>query len=147
MAGAERAGGCALEPGPCHARGPRRARGAAIVLCPTTEGNLGDGVFDLPAWLGASGRWSIGSDSHVSRSWCEELRLLEYSQRFARRQRNVAGRAALQESTAAALFEGALEGGSAAAGRPLGGLARGQRADFQVIDLASPALAGVPDDH
>ena len=124
-----------------------RQREAAIVLCPTTEGNLGDGVFDLPTWLGASGRWSIGSDSHVGRSWCEELRLLEYSQRFALRQRNVAGRAALQESTAAALFEGALEGGSAAAGRPLGGLARGQRADFQVIDPESPALVGVPDDH
>lgn len=124
-----------------------RQREAAIVLCPTTEGNLGDGVFDLPAWLGASGRWSIGSDSHVTRSWTEELRMLEYSQRFALRQRNVAGRAALRESTAAALFEGALEGGSAAAGRPLGGLARGQRADFQVVDTGAPALAGLPDDH
>ncbi len=124
-----------------------RQRGAAIVICPSTEANLGDGVFDLPGWLGASGRWSIGSDSHVTRSWQEELRLLEYSQRFALRERNVAARAALSESTAAALFDGALEGGSAAAGVPLAGLAVGQRADFQVFDLDQPALLGVPADH
>jgi formimidoylglutamate deiminase len=111
-----------------------RQSGAAIVLCPSTEANLGDGVFDLPTWLGASGRWSIGSDSHVTRSWTEELRLLEYSQRFALRERNVAARAAVRESTAAALFEGALEGGSAAAGVPLAGLAVGQRADFLVVE-------------
>ncbi|HEY8359639.1 MAG TPA: formimidoylglutamate deiminase [Ramlibacter sp.] len=124
-----------------------RQSGASIVLCPTTEGNLGDGVFDLPTWLGASGRWTIGSDSHVTRDWMEELRLLEYSQRFAQRERNVAARAAVRESTAAALFEGALEGGSAAAGRPLAGLAAGQRADFQVLDVRSPALLGVPEEN
>jgi formimidoylglutamate deiminase len=124
-----------------------RASGAAIVLCPSTEANLGDGVFDLPAWLGASGRWSIGSDSHVTRSWQEELRLLEYSQRFQLRQRNVAARAGVAESTAGVLFQGALEGGSAAAGLPLGGLAPGQRADFLVLDEDSSALLGMPRDH
>ena len=124
-----------------------RAQGASIVICPSTEANLGDGVFDLPTWVGASGRWSIGSDSHVTRSWQEELRLLEYSQRLSLRQRNVAAQAALSESTAAALFEGALEGGSAAAGVPMGGIAVGQRADFVVVDTNSPALLGVPDDH
>lgn len=121
-----------------------RQSGAAVVLCPSTEANLGDGVFDLPEWLGASGRWSIGSDSHITRRWSEELRLLEYSQRFALRERNVAARATLTESTAAALFAGALEGGSAAAGLPLGGLAVGQRADFQVFDADAPPLVGVP---
>jgi formimidoylglutamate deiminase len=124
-----------------------RHTGAAIVLCPGTEANLGDGVFDLRTWLGASGRWSIGSDSHVTRRWTEELRLLEYSQRFALRQRNVSARAAFTASTAGALFEGALEGGSAAAGLPLGGLAVGQRADFMVIDRDADALLGVPDEN
>jgi len=127
--------------------GALRDRRAAIVLCPSTEGNLGDGVFDLRTWLGCSGKWSIGSDSHVTRSWQEELRLLEYSQRFHLRKRNVAASSALRESTAAALFDGALEGGSAAAGLKLGGLAVGQRADFVVIDPDSPALAGVPAGH
>jgi formimidoylglutamate deiminase len=124
-----------------------RAHGGSVVICPSTEANLGDGVFDLPAWMGASGRWSIGSDSHVTRSWQEELRLLEYSQRLVLRRRNVAARAAVSDSTAGALFEGALEGGSAAAGLPLGGLAVGQRADFMVVDADSPALLGIPPDH
>jgi formimidoylglutamate deiminase len=124
-----------------------RHRRASVVLCPSTEANLGDGIFDLPEWLGQSGSWAVGSDSHVSRSWQEELRLLEYSQRLALRQRNVAARAALCESSAAALFQGALEGGSAAAGRPLAGLAVGQRADFVVVDTSSPAVAGIPQDH
>ncbi|MBC7605207.1 MAG: formimidoylglutamate deiminase [Ramlibacter sp.] len=124
-----------------------REKGAAIVLCPTTEGNLGDGIFDLPSWLGLSGNWSIGSDSHVTRSWQEELRLLEYSQRFHLRRRNVAASAALSASSAAAMFEGALKGATAAAGLPLGGVAVGQRADFVVIDTESPSLAGVPQSH
>jgi formimidoylglutamate deiminase len=124
-----------------------RSRGASIVLCPSTEANLGDGAFDVPGWMGQSGSWAVGSDSHVTRSWQEELRLLEYSQRLALRQRNVAARAAVCESSAAALFDGALSGGSAAAGLPLGGFAKGQRADFAVIDLESPALLGVPADH
>ena len=124
-----------------------RHHGVTIVLCPSTEANLGDGVFDLPGWLGQSGNWCIGSDSHVTRSWQEELRLLEYSQRLERRQRNIAARAAVRESSAAALFQGALEGGTAPAGLPLGGLAPGQRADFVVIDTDSPSLLGVPQDH
>src|SRR5207244_3712378 len=89
----------------------------------------------------------IGSDSHVTRSWREELRLLEYSQRLKLRKRNVAAAAAVAESSAAALFQGALDGGTAAAGLPLGGLKEGQRADFVVIDRDAPELAGVPDDH
>jgi len=124
-----------------------QATGAAIVLCPSTEANLGDGVFDLPAWQAAGGRWSLGSDSHVTRSWTEELRLLEYSQRFVLRQRNVAARAAGAESTAATLLQSAVVGGSAAAGLPLAGLAVGQRADFAVVDTDAPALAGVPATH
>jgi formimidoylglutamate deiminase len=124
-----------------------RRTGAAVVLCPSTEANLGDGIFDLPSWMGQSGNWSIGSDSHVARSWREELRLLEYSQRLHLRRRNVAATSAVTESSAAALFQGALGGGSAAAGLPLAGLAIGQRADFIVIDRDAPELAGVPDDH
>ena len=133
----------------CNAQeleGLRNCR-ASIVLCPSTEANLGDGIFDLPGWLGQSGNWSIGSDSHVTRSWQEELRLLEYSQRLGLRQRNVSARAALSESSATALYEGALQGGAAAAGLPLGGLAVGQRADFLVLDTDSPSLLGVPADH
>lgn len=134
-----------------QANGPElagvHATGAAIVLCPATEANLGDGVFDLPAWLKVGGRWSIGSDSHVTRSWQEELRLLEYSQRLTLRRRNIAARASGQDSSAAALFEAALAGGSPATGRRVVGLRVGERADFMVLDASSPALLGMPDDH
>jgi formimidoylglutamate deiminase len=124
-----------------------QATGASIVLCPSTEANLGDGVFDLGTWQSAGGSWSLGSDSHVTRSWTEELRLLEYSQRFVLRKRNVAARAAGAECTAAALLQSAIAGGSAAAGLPLAGLAVGQRADFAVMVTDAPALAGVPATH
>jgi formimidoylglutamate deiminase len=123
-----------------------RATGAGIVLCPGTEADLGDGLFDLPRWLQARGRWCLGSDSHVTRSWAEELRLLEYGQRLALRERNVAARACGTTSTAAALLQGAVEGGSRAAGQALGGLVVGQRADFCVLEACAPSLTGIPDD-
>ena len=124
-----------------------KAAGASVVLCPSTEANLGDGVFDLPTHLQLKAAWSIGSDSHVTRRLSEELRLLEYSQRFVRRQRNLAARASGTDSTAAVLFNGALQGGPAASGLPLGGLVAGQRADFSLLDTAAPALAGMPAEH
>jgi formimidoylglutamate deiminase len=121
-----------------------QASGASIVLCPATEANLGDGVFDLPAYAAALGRWSVGSDSQVTRSWPGELRLLEYSQRLHLRQRNVAARVGGNESSAAALFEAALAGGQQASGQTLGGIAPGNRADFVTLDPDAPALLGVP---
>ncbi len=127
-----------------------KASGASIVLCPSTEANLGDGVFDLPTYAKAQGNWSIGSDSHVTRSWQEELRLLEYSQRLALRQRNVmsgSSGASGESSTAAALFNAALAGGSAACGLKVNGLKAGSQADFSIIDTTLTALMGIPDSH
>ncbi len=65
------------------------ASGAVVGLCPTTEGNLGDGVFPLPAFLEAGGRFGIGTDSNVATSPVEELRWLEYVQRLVARARNL----------------------------------------------------------
>ena len=118
--------------------------GASIVLCPATEANLGDGVFDFPAYAAAGGQWSVGSDSQITRSWPEELRWLEYSQRLHLRQRNIAARVGGQQSSAAALFEAALAGGQATSGQALGGIAPGNRADFVTLDLQAPALLGIP---
>ncbi len=64
--------------------------GATVAICPTTEANLGDGLFPLEDYLQAGGRWGIGSDSHVSVSPVEELRWLEYGQRLITRHRNIA---------------------------------------------------------
>ncbi len=64
--------------------------GATVAVCPTTEANLGDGLFPLRDFLAAGGRIGIGSDSHVSVSAVEELRWLEYGQRLCTHKRNVA---------------------------------------------------------
>ncbi len=64
--------------------------GAVVGLCPTTEGNLGDGIFPLAAWLDAGGATAIGSDSHVGIDVGEELRWLEYGQRLRGRRRTIA---------------------------------------------------------
>ena len=121
--------------------------GAHIVLCPSTEANLGDGIFDYAAYAAHGGAWSIGSDSHVTRAWAEELRLLEYGQRLQRRQRNIAAGFGASASSAANLFEAALAGGVAASGQPLAGIAVGQRADWVVLDGQAGALCGVPPDN
>jgi formimidoylglutamate deiminase len=61
--------------------------GANVVICPTTEGNLGDGFFKLKDYHQAGGRWSIGSDSHIGINPLEELRWLDYGQRLQSKQR------------------------------------------------------------
>ena len=119
------------------------ASGAIAGLCPTTEANLGDGIFDFNAWRAAGGRWGIGSDSHACVNAAEELLMLEYGQRLATRQRNVGADAAHRE-VATALMLGAVEGGAQAAGRSIAGLAAGQQADLVVLDAAHVALQGLP---
>lgn len=62
--------------------------GAHVVLCPGTEGNLGDGIFRLREFAAAGGVWSIGTDSHISLNPLEDLRWLDYAQRLTTHQRN-----------------------------------------------------------
>ncbi len=118
--------------------------GAAVVLCPSTEANLGDGLVDLRRWLAAGVPTTIGSDSHVTRDWREELRWLDYGQRLALRQRNVS--AAPQSgvpSTAERLFGRVVDGGAAAAGEACWGLFVGARADALVVDAREDSLLGL----
>ncbi len=116
------------------------ASGATAVLCPTTEANLGDGLFPLRAYLDAGGAWGIGSDSHVSVSAVEELRWLEYGQRLVTRRRCIAADPG-QPSVGARLFTGALQGGRLVSGQPAGALAVGERADWITLDPQAPQLA------
>jgi formimidoylglutamate deiminase len=119
---------------------------AVIGLCPTTEANLGDGIFPLPTWLAAGGAFAIGSDSHISLSVVEELRWLEYEARLARKQRNVLANDA-ETSSGALLWRRACSAGTQAAGRNIGALESGRRADIVVLDLNSPLFAGRNDDE
>jgi len=112
--------------------------GAVAGLCPTTEANLGDGLFPLADYLDANGTLGIGSDSHISVSPVEELRWLEYGQRLVARQRNIAVREA-GAGVGDSLWKAALQGGTQASGLAPFGL--GSRADLLVLDDASPLLA------
>ncbi len=118
------------------------ASGAVAGLCPTTEANLGDGLFPLAPFLEGGGRFGIGSDSHISQSPVEELRWLEYGQRLLHQRRNVAA-SATERRVGDFLWQGALEGGALAAGRPVGALAVGKRADLLVLDSEHPNLASL----
>ncbi len=106
---------------------------ACLGLCPMTEANLGDGIFDLVPWLELGGPWGIGGDSHVSVSPFEELRSLEYSQRLRLRVRNVASEED-RPDVAANLWSAAAAGGAQALGQPVGAIAVGRRADLVVLD-------------
>ena len=117
------------------------ASGAVAGLCPTTEANLGDGLFPLPAYLAQGGCFGIGGDSHVSVNMREELRWLEYGQRLLLRARNVTA-SIEQPATGARLYRAALEGGRSALGRPIARIEVGNRADLLVLDGAHPALGG-----
>jgi formimidoylglutamate deiminase len=114
--------------------------GAVAGLCPSTEANLGDGLFRLRRWLQNDGHIAIGSDSHISINPFEELRWLEYGQRLASQQRNVA---AIQRAhTGRNLFEAAAVGGALATGQQSGVLKVGACADLVVLDDDSPMLVG-----
>ncbi|MEO7066449.1 MAG: formimidoylglutamate deiminase [Rhodanobacter sp.] len=119
--------------------------GAVAGLCPTTEANLGDGIFPLGAYLAAGGTLGIGSDSHISISPVEELRWLEYGQRLSSHHRNVAARSA-GASVGETLWRAALRGGAQASGLPIGELRKDARADLIVLDENSPLLAA-RDEH
>ena len=122
----------------------RAARTDAVAgLCPSTEANLGDGIFDAASWLQGGGRWGVGSDSHACVNAAEELMLLEYSQRLATRQRNVLA-STEQPSVATAMTLAAVAGGAQASARPVSGLAVGQQADMVALDAPHSLLRDLP---
>ena len=116
------------------------ATNAVVALCPSTEANLGDGLFPLHEFLSRDGRIAIGSDSHVSMNPFEELRWLEYGQRLATQSRNIVS---LRDShVGSELFLRALDGGAAASGHANGRIEVGALADFVVLSDDDPMLAG-----
>ena len=109
--------------------------GAVVGLCPTTESNLGDGIFPATDYLEHNGIWGIGSDSHISISIKDELRILEYSQRFRDKQRNCLYDGA-NKRVGDYLFTHAQLGGNQALAVN-NGLEVGQRADFMVLNSSN----------
>lgn len=114
--------------------------GAVAGLCPITESNLGDGIFNGVDWLNAGGALAIGSDSNMRISLSEELRTLEYSQRL--RDHSRAALATPTQTTGRRLFDAALRGGAQATGRNTGQLAPGFYADMLALNAHDVALEG-----
>jgi formimidoylglutamate deiminase len=113
--------------------------GAVAGLCPTTEASLGDGIFRLPAFVTAGGRFGIGTDSHVGTSPAFELRQLETSQRLRDHARAVAT-AEQNPHPGRTLLDAAHAGGAQASGRRIGAIAPGHRADLVELDETHPLL-------
>lgn len=111
---------------------------AVAGLCPTTEADLGDGIFSADAWIPQGGRFGVGSDSNLRVSPREELRLLEFTQRLASGGRNLLADA--ERSCGRFLYERAATGGAQALGQPVGRIAVGCRADLVELDRAHPLL-------
>ena len=118
------------------------AKSQCIVgLCPTTEANLGDGVFPVKDFLDLNGIIGVGSDSHISVNPIEELRWLEYSQRlhYQKRIRLIDEDIA---NNGTFLWEKVLNGGALACGRAINGIEMNMRADLLVLDDTHPILYG-----
>jgi formiminoglutamate deiminase len=116
------------------------ASGAVAGLCPITEANLGDGIFEGVDFRNAGGRLGVGSDSNIEISAPGELKQFEYSQRLKHRGRNLLALGEGQ-STGRCLYEAALAGGAQALGRRIGIIETGARADFVVLDATHSDLA------
>lgn len=116
------------------------ASGAVAGLCPITEANLGDGIFDGARYLAAGGKFGIGSDSNVRISLSEEMRILEYSQRLGMKARAVLAEG--DRSVGRVIFDGMVSGGAQAAGRASGAIEVGMWADLVALDASGPDMAG-----
>ena len=116
------------------------ANGANICICPLTEGNLGDGIANLPVMLEHGGAICLGTDSNARISMTEELRWLEYVQRLAGERRGVMTTPG--GDCAARLLAAATSAGARSLGLAAGAIETGLWADLVAIDLAHPTLAG-----
>ena len=115
--------------------------GAIAGLCPTTEANLGDGIFPAEYFMKQGGAIAIGSDSQITISPAEDLRMLEYSQRLRDRTRNALASSA-GASTGRTLLDAALKGGATCLDNPVGVIAVGKRCDIAVLDSEHSSMIG-----
>lgn len=109
---------------------------AHVVLCPGTEGNLGDGIFRLTDYAAAQGKWSIGTDSHISLNPLEDLRWLDYAQRLVTHKRNTF------DDGASLLLNETFFSGKSAMGLAAGDTFEiGHPFDGVVFDASAPSLS------
>ncbi len=114
---------------------------ANVVLCPSTEGNLGDGIFQLRKYQDQGGSWCIGTDSHIGLNPLEELRLLDYGQRLTSHKRNTYFSPKEGDSGSYALKMATLAGRRAMGDFTTGFFAPGKALNANVLDSTAPLLA------
>ncbi len=120
---------------------------AIVCACPTTERNLGDGIVPADRLLAAGARLALGTDSNVQIDLLEDARELEYHLRLERRERAVLDPGAgTPDGLARRLHGCASENGMASLGLPGGRLSPGDPADFVVVRLDDPSIAGARED-
>jgi formimidoylglutamate deiminase len=121
--------------------------GAAICSCPTTERNLGDGIFPADTAMRLGIPVAFGSDSQAQIDIFEDARQLEYHLRLRDQQRGILDSSARRDwACHESLGEGLLRAGSrngyAALGLDGGSLAAGEPADFFTVDLDDFSILG-----
>ncbi|ALO35885.1 N-formimino-L-glutamate deiminase [Colwellia sp. MT41] len=122
------------------------AKQAIAGICPTTEANLGDGIFPTAEFLAQQGTIAIGSDSHISVNPIEELRWLEYVQRLIKQQRAILATDE-QASVGQNLWQRAAIGGAQSTNSNTGCLAIGKQADLLVLDSDKTKLFANANQH
>ena len=118
--------------------------GANVVLCPTTEGNLGDGYFPFTKYINRNGKFSIGSDSHIGVSPMEELRWMDYKQRLSSNKRNPYQKGI---STGEELYHVSLINGYNSTGNNNSGFKAGNYFNAIVLDNTHPLINGINHSH
>jgi len=116
------------------------ATGTRVCVCPTTEGDLGDGIAPYDLFVARGVPLAIGSDGQTRIDPFEELRWAEFSARMRYQRRRVLTPDAA--SPGATLLETGTAGGARSLGVAAGSLEQEAWADVIAVDLDHPALRG-----
>lgn len=116
-------------------------RGCTVCVCPTTEGDLGDGIAPYAELRAAGIPLAIGADSNTRLDPIEELRWAEYTARMRYQRRRVLIADELASPGPFLLVAGTVSGAHAL-GLVVGEIAVGQPADLVAINLDHPSLSG-----
>ncbi len=114
---------------------------AGICACPTTERNLGDGIFPARLVMERGIPVAFGSDSQAQIEPLEDARELEYHLRLQSQQRSLLDDIDGQ-ALSARLFRCATANGANALGSEAGEINSGKLADFFTVDLNDVSIAG-----
>lgn len=115
--------------------------GAMICSCPTTERNLGDGIFAADQVMAAGIPVALGSDSQAQIDPLEDARELEYHLRLRDQKRAILD--TIEDTPMAeCLFSCATRNGARALSLTTGDFIAGYAADGFTVDLDDVSIAG-----